>query len=206
MKKSISTLIAILVASPLFASEITFESVQKEFQQKVGSLASQEDLSVTDLQSKIAKFAEETLGSHPDVMRKETESRLKSLPHFPSTNMTDFVEHKSWDTSSLHSSEEGLMWLTFGWDPVKLAAAAKRMILAREIGPEGFGRLALLNAWCPDKVYRHGTGAVPDLVVDSLGDLFVVKVEMTEAGVCRPVSVRWLKRRGRFAARGPSSQ
>jgi hypothetical protein len=68
---------------------------------------------------------------------------------------------------------------------------------ARQLGPEGYGRLALLNVCCPDKVYRLGKGKFPDLVVDSLGDLFVIKVEMTELGVCKPTSVRWMKKESR---------
>jgi hypothetical protein len=44
-------------------------------------------------------------------------------------------------------------------------------------------------------LYRLGEGAPADLVVDSLGDLFVIRVEWTGDSVCRPVSLRWLKRR-----------
>ncbi len=83
----------------------------------------------------------------------------------------------------------------FGWDPEKLATSTKVMILARKLGPERYGRLALLNTFCPDKVYRLGKGKFPDLVVESLGDLFLIKVEMTEVGVCKPSSVRWMKKK-----------
>lgn len=49
----------------------------------------------------------------------------------------------------LPSNATGL-WAMFRWDPEKLATSAKGMILARKLGPERFGRLALLNACRPD--------------------------------------------------------
>jgi hypothetical protein len=86
--------------------------------------------------------------------------------------------------------------LLLGWDPEKLAASTTSLFLATSIGTEAYSRRALLGRLCPDMVYRLGDGKFPDIVVDSLGDLFVVKVEMMpEAGVCKPVSVRWLKKK-----------
>ncbi len=195
MKIRIAIIAATLIASASFAGKPTFESVQKEFQQKALSLLSKEETSVNDLQAKIAEFADETFGAHPDLMRKEAERQFKGLPQFPAKNLTSYVEHKSWDQFPLPPLESGWVWLMFGWDPEKLADSAKKTILARQLGPEGFGRLALLNACCPDKVYRLGGGKFPDLVLDSLGDLFVIKVEMTEVGVCKPTSVRWMKKK-----------
>jgi hypothetical protein len=172
----------------------TFESVQKEFQQKAISLLSAQDVSVNDLQAKIAKFANETLGAHPELMRKETERRFAALSQYPATNLTAYIDHNSLNEFPSPPMEDGWMWLMFGWDPEKLAGSAKQAILARQLGPEErYGRLALLNACCPDKVYRLGKGKFADLVVDSLGDLFVIKVEMTDGGVCKPVSVKWMK-------------
>ncbi len=195
MKIHIAIIAAALVTSVAFAGDLTFEAVQKEFQQKALSLLSEKDASATDLQAKIAKFADETFGAHPDLMRKEAEQRFKSLPQFPTTNLAAYAEHKSWDQFPLPPLETGWVWLMFGWDPEKLADSAKKTILSRQLGPEGYGRLALLNACCPDKVYRLGKGKFPDLVVDSLGDLFVIKVEMTEVGVCKPISVEWMKKK-----------
>jgi hypothetical protein len=195
MKIHIALLATALVTSAAFAGKPTFESVQKEFQEKALSLLSEEDASVTDLQTKIAKFADETFGAHPDLMKQEAEQRFRSLPQFPAKNLSAYVEHKSWDQFPLPPLESGWVWLMFGWDPDKLADSAKKTILSRQLGPEGYGRLALLNVCCPDKVYRLGEGTFPDLVVDSLGDLFVIKVEMTDAGVCKPTSVKWMKKR-----------
>jgi hypothetical protein len=195
MKIHTATIAAMLIASVSFAGKPTFESVQKEFQEKALSLLSEEDSSFSDLQTKIAKFADETFGAHPDLMRKEAERRFKGLSQFPAKNLASYVEHKSWDQFPLPPLESGWVWLLFGWDPEKLADSAKKTILSRQLGPEGYGRLALLNACCPDKVYRLGKDKFPDLVVDSLGDLFVIKVEMTELGVCKPTAVKWMKKK-----------
>lgn len=195
MKIKFAIITAVLVATSSFAGEPTFESVQDEFQQKVLSLLAEEDASVADLQTKIAKFADETFGAHPDLMRKEAERRFKSLPQFPAKGLIAYVEHKTWDQCPLPPIESGWGWLVLGWNPEKLAASTKNIILSRQLGPEGYGRLALLNSCCPDKVYRLGKGKFADLVVDSLGCLFVIKVEMTDVGVCKPTSVRWMKKK-----------
>jgi hypothetical protein len=195
MKIHTAIIAAMLIASASFAGKPTFESVQQEFQEKALSLLSEEDSSFSDLQTKIAKFADETFGANPDLMRKEAERRFKGLSQFPTKNLTSYTEHKSWDQFPVPPLESGWIWLMFGWAPEKLAATAKQTILSRQLGAEGYGRLALLNACVPDKVYRLGKGKFPDLVVDSLGDLFVIKVEMTELGVCKPTSVKWMKKR-----------
>ena len=195
MKIHTAIIAAMLIASVSLAGKPTFESVQQEFQEKALSLLSEEDSSFSDLQTKIAKFADETFGANPDLMRKEAERRFKGLSQFPTKNLTSYAEHKSWDQFPLPPLESGWIWLMFGWDPEKLADTAKQTILSRQLGAEGYGRLALLNACSPDKVYRLGEGKFPDLVVDSLGDLFVIKVEMTELGVCKPTSVKWMKKR-----------
>jgi hypothetical protein len=187
----------VLATSASFAGQATFESVQKEFQQKVLSLLSEKNAPRTDLHARIATFANETYGAHSDLMRKEAERRFRALPQFPAANLAAYVEHKSWEQFPLPPVESGWVWLTFGWDPEKLADAAKKTILSRQLGIEAYGRLALINVCCPDKVYRLGKGTIPDLVVDSLGDLFVVDVEMTKVGACKPVSVRWMKKKAR---------
>ncbi len=195
MKKPIVIVAAILVSSACFAGESTFESVQGEFRQKVISLLSEKEISTTDLQSKIVGFANETFGAHPDLMRKEGEKRFEALPQFQAADIASYVEHQSWDKFPLPPGETGWAWLMFGWDPAKLADLAKKTVLSRQLTPQEYGRLAFLNSFCPDKVYRHGKGKFPDLVVDSLDDLFVIKVEMAEVGVCKPVSVKWMKKK-----------
>lgn len=195
MMKYTALLALMFMTSGSLAGDATFESIQKDFQRKTISLLSNTNISVADLQTTVAKFAGETFGAHPDIMRQETERRFKALPVFPDTNLSGYVEHKISDEFPLPPPETGWVWLMFGWDPEKLADSAKKTILSRQVGVEGYGRLALLNACCPDKTYRLGDGRYPDLVVDSLGDLFIVKIQMTDVGVCKPVSVRWMKKK-----------
>ena len=71
MKRTIVAIAVILTATSSFAADVTFESIQKEFQQKAISLLSDQDASADQLHSKLAKFADDTFGAHPDVMRKE---------------------------------------------------------------------------------------------------------------------------------------
>jgi len=188
-------LTAALLTSVSLAGEATFESVQDEFKQKALSLLSEEDASGTDFSAEIGKLANETFGAHPDLMRKEAEKRFKNLPQFPASSLTGHVEHKSWNQFPLPPVETGWVWLFYGWDPERLADMAKKTILSRQLTAEEHGRRALLNACCPDEVYRFGKGTFPRLIVDSLGDLFVIEVAMTEAGVCKPVSIKWMKKK-----------
>lgn len=195
MRIHFAIIMATLVTSASFAGELTFESVQKEFQQRTLPLLSEKHISITDLQAQIAKFANETFGAHPNLMRKEAEHRFKALPEFPATNLAAYIEYTSWGEFPLPTLESGWVWFMFGWDPEKLAVWAKKTSLSRQLDPYGLCARGLINACCPDKLYRHGKGQFPDLVVDSLGDLFVIKVEMTEAGVCKPTSVKWMKKK-----------
>ena len=191
----IAAVVALFATFGHAADEPTFESVQEEFRQKAISLLSDREMSTTEFQSKLAEIANATFGSHPEVMKKEAANRYKSLPQFPAASLTEFVEHKSWEQFPMPPAELGLAWVTFGWEAEKLADLVKKNILSRTLTPEEFGRRAFVNACCPDKIYRLGEGEYPNLVLDSLGDLFVIEVEMTEAGVCKPVSVKWMNKK-----------
>lgn len=194
MKARFSIIATVLVATVASADEPTFDSVQEEFRQKAVSLLTEEGISAQEFQKKISEIANTTFGSHAVLMKKETANRFRRLPVIPESSLAEFAEHKLLDQFPLPPTDDGLLWITFGWEPVRLADVAKKAILARTLTAEQFSRRALVNACCPDKVYRLGEGEYPDLVADSLGDLFVIKVEMTEVGVCKPVSVRWMKK------------
>lgn len=192
--KAIVLLAGLLMASASLAEDVTFESLQQAFQKQALSLVSQTNASAMDIQSELAKFAQDTFGAHPEVVRKEAEKRFADLPVFPAHKLKSYDEHMMWDQFPLPSAEIGWMWLMFAWDPERLADTAKKHLLARHLSTAEFGRLAMLNEFCPDRTYRMGKSKFPDLVVDSLGDLFVITVEMTEVGVCKPTSVRWMEK------------
>ena len=193
--KAIVPLAVVFMASASLAEDVTFESLQQAFQQQALSLVSQTNASTMNLQSELAKFAQDTFGAHPEVMRKEAEQRFADLPVFPTEKLKSYDEHMMWDQFPLPSAETGWKWLMFGWDPERLADTGKKHLLARHLSTAEFGRLAMLNACCPDRTYRMGKGKYPDLVVESLGDLFIVHVEMTDVGACKPTSVRWMKKK-----------
>lgn len=194
MKARFSIIATVLMATVASAQEPTFESVQEEFRQKAVSLLAEEGVSAKEFQTKISEIANATFGSNSALMKKEVAKRFKRLPVFSETNLAEFAEHKSLNQFSLPPTNDGLLWVTFGWEPARLADVAKKAILSRTLTPEQYSRLEFVAACCPDKIYRLGEGEYLDLVVDSLGDLFVIKVEMTEAGFCKPISVRWMKK------------
>ena len=184
------------LASTGFSDEPTFESLEDEFREKVESLLSgKEERAIADLQAKLASFAKETFGAHPDLIKRETESRFKTLPEFAPELIDEYEEHRFFDDMPLPSPESEEYWLIQSWDPPRLGYSTKNVILARELGVEKYGERALINSLCPDKFYRLGKADLPDLVVQSLGELFIIKIETTKLGPCRPASIKWMKKK-----------
>ena len=68
-------------------------------------------------------------------------------------------------------------------------------MLSREIGVQEFGRRAFLSAAAGERLYRTGSAAIPSLVVESLGERFVVEMATSENLGCRPARVTWFVRR-----------
>jgi len=195
MEKVLVVIAMIFTTTTSFADEPTFAYVQSEFQRKAALLLSQNDISENDFNTRIVKLAAETFGAHRGVMRKEMERRFMILPQFHARNLTRFAEHKSLDLRSLPPMENSQIWLAYGCDPEALAEWVKKSFLARELKAQGIARRALLNTSCPDKVYWLGKGEIPNLIVESLGDLFVIEVEVRDSDVCRPLSVKWMKKK-----------
>ena len=84
--------------------------------------------------------------------------------------LTAYVAHKSSYQFPHSLLETEIAPLMFAWDPAKVADSAKKTPLSRQVGPEKQARLAVLNALCPDKVFRLGGSEYPDLVVGSFGE------------------------------------
>jgi hypothetical protein len=195
MKTQIAIIASLLITSVCCAQDATFTSIQQEFQQKILSLVNETDISPKGLDEKILGFGHETFGSHPKVMQKETLRRFKQLPVFAESELKKYKVHTTLGHSSFSASNLAELSLLLGWDPEKMAGWMKHLILARNLKLSKLARFATLNDWCPDKIYRLETSAHFNLVVTSLGDIFVTKLALTEHGVFEPVSAQWMKRK-----------
>jgi hypothetical protein len=195
MKGTLGILVVGLVTSGALLGEDTFESVQDGFRRRVVELLHEQQVPTVELEERLGELAAETFGAHPQLLRREAEERFSALPVFPEDDLGAWEEHASWGPIPALPPEAERQWLLVGWDPRRIASWGSTMLLSRELDTEEFSRRAVLSSYCPDEVYRLGAGDPPDLVLDSLGDLFVIRVEWTDDGVCRPVSLRWLKRR-----------
>lgn len=194
MRRVIAGLVTtMLVVASTQAKDVSFHDLQEKFQQSALSLLSETNAPIADIQTKVAQIANKTFGEHPDVMKKETERQLSALPSFPENTIATYVEYDALPADSM-VNDDGT-WIVFGWNPERIAATAVQMIRMRRIDSSEFGRLMLLQQCCPNKVYRLGNSKIPDLVVESLGDLFLIKIELTEQGIGKPLSVKWMTRK-----------
>jgi len=192
----------LLTTSVCCAQDVTFTSIQREFHQKVLSLVGETDSSPKALDEKILGFGQETFGSHPKVMQKEALKRFIQLPTFPESDLKKYTAYATLSPSLLSASDPDLerLSLLLGWAPEKMAGWIKQLFLTHHLEPSKLARLATLNNWCPDKTYRLETKTQYNLVVASLGDIFVIKLSLTEQGVFRPISAQWMKRKNETQA------
>jgi hypothetical protein len=195
MKKPLGILALALGTTGAVVSQDTFESVQDGYRQRVVALLHEQAVPTAELEDRIGEIAGETFGAHPQLLRQEAGERLAALPVFPDDDLGAWEEHASWGPIPALPPEAERQWLLLGWDPRRMASWGSSMLLSRELGAEEFGRRALLSSYCPDELYRLGAADPPELVLDSLGDLFVIGLEWTDRGVCRPATLRWMKRR-----------
>jgi hypothetical protein len=175
MKTQVAIFSFLLFTSVCCAQDVTFTSIQLEFQQKVFSLASETDSSPKALDENILGFGQETFGRHPKVMQKETLKQFNHLPVFPESDLKKYTVYASLSPTLLSDSGSNLdkLSLLIGWDPEKMADWMMRIFLARHLEPSKLARLEKLNNWCPDNIYRLETNEHSDLVVASLGDIFI---------------------------------
>jgi hypothetical protein len=98
-------------------------------------------------------------------------------------------------SDTVSDNDLALISLLFFWSPEKMADWVKQAFRFRHLDSSEIERLIVINAWCPDKLYRTGTNKNPNLVVESLGDIFIINLTLTEQGVFKLDSVKWMKRK-----------
>jgi hypothetical protein len=171
---------------------VTYGSLEAAFRRGAAALHANTELTGAELPAAVASLAVTTFGSHPEVVSAEAERRYAALP-MTTLVPGSWIERARWELPGEIPAHDA--WQLFAWDPERLGAWGKSALLARQLGAEAFGRRGLVGSRVPDAVYRTGEGPLPDLVVASLGERFVVEVQPSEVGGCRPTRVRWLVRR-----------
>ncbi|WP_320041724.1 hypothetical protein [uncultured Desulfobacter sp.] len=195
MKTLITIIACLLIASTACTKDVTFSLLQKEFQEKVITLVSETALSEGELLTKIEIFGQETFGKFPKVVKKEAQKRFNELPLFSESDLERYKVKATINQSTLSDPDSAQLWILIGWAPDKLAEWAKQTILARNLGPSEYGRFVVINRFHPDNTYRFGTDNFPKLVVESLDDIFIVELSLTEYGVFKPLSIQWMKKK-----------
>ncbi len=166
-----------------------------QFADKIIALSDATDTPPHMMEHEILKAAASVFSNHTDVISQETEKRLADLPSFKTADIPSGTTHQEFDLSALSVPQLKEFLLVFGWQPKRVAQTAKAAALSRQMDVQQYGRRALLEAALPDKYSRLEGSNKPTLVIESLGDVFLVECRMHEWGVLMPNRMRWLRKK-----------
>lgn len=195
MKK---TLILAIVATASLAwagDSPTMADLESQFADKVIALSQATNVPPHMMEQEILKAAASVFSNHTDVVSQETEKRLAELPTFKASDIPSATASHEFDLSVVSVPQLKQFLIAFGWQPKRVAQTAKGAALSRHMGVEQFGRRALLEAALPDRYYRLEDSTKPIIVIESLGDLFIVECRKHEWGVLMPEKMRWLMKK-----------
>ena len=193
MKK---TIIFALVATAALAradDQPTMADLESRFADRIIALSASTNVPPHMMEQEILKAAVAVFSNHTEIVSQETDKRLAELPSFKPSDIPLDASGQEFDLSVLSVPQLKEFLIAFGWQPKRVAQTAKVAALSRQMGVEHFGRRALLEAALPDKYYRLDDSKKPTIVIESLGDLFVVECRKHEWGVLMPEKMRWVK-------------
>lgn len=193
MKKS---LVLALMATAGFAwadDPPTMADLETRFADQIIALSESTNVPSHMMQQEILKAAVSVFGEHTEILSRETDRRLTELPSFKPSDLTLGTTRQEFDLSFLSVPQLKEFLVAFGWQPKRVAQTAKAAVLSRQMAAEQFGRRTMLESVLPDRYYRLEESEKPTIVIESLGDLFVVECRKHEGGVLMPERMRWLK-------------
>lgn len=185
------------------------EALQTEFEQEMKTQLAQkniDDYSFNEISDIALKASKKVYGAHPQLMKQKALFDLERLPQLDSQVLGGYrvketltlseLQREMFRFSSPKAEEnyEDFLPLFYGRKPEQIAMVLKQMIHARHIGPKQLGQRAMITQFIPDKTYQIKASDPPQLAVKTFNDhLFLVTVQVTEAGLLKPLKVEWMQ-------------
>lgn len=173
----------------------TMAALEAQFADKVVGLSQSNNMSSHMMEQEILNAAASVFSDHPNVIAQETEKRLAELSTYDRADLPSDASHQDFDLSVLSVPQIKKFLIVFGWQPKRVAQTAKAAVLSRQMDVQKYGCRALLEAALPDKYYRLAGTQKPTIVIESLGDFFLVECKKLEWGVLMPEKMRWFKKK-----------
>ncbi len=193
MKRSLSFVIMALACLAQADDSPTMAELERRFEQKIVAIAKAETPPAGSMEEAIFQASISVFSNHTDIVSREADRRLAELPAFTREDIPTTATVRTFDLSELFVSDLKEFVNAFGWQPKRVAQTAKASVLTRQLGVEQFGRRVLLKAALPNRYYRLDDRENPTIVVESLGDIFVVECWKHERGIFVPRSLMWLQ-------------
>jgi hypothetical protein len=195
MKVPLTALLVAVTATVAQAAKPTpsIENLQAEFEKRVlAGVKLDGDRNPQEIMMAASRIARDVFGKHPEVLHTRAKELLRKLPALQPNALAGYVEkHNATIAPGLLAADE-TVFLAYGWQPERVAAVAKNIVLARNMSVQQTGQRALLTQFVPDKVYLLPDRKVTTLAVKSLRDFILVELRLENSGVFVPVSVTWM--------------
>lgn len=188
-------------------------ALQAEFEQEMTKKLAQKGLDNYNLDeiSEIAlKTSQKVYGAHPKLMKQKILFELQQLPQLDAKRLSNYQVKESLNLNQLRKGVsplfkptgqgleqyEALLPLFYGKQPEKIAQMMKQVLYSRHLSPKQLGQRTIIAQFMPDKTFRIKASNPPQIVVKTFDDnLFLVEVQVTEAGLLKPLQVKWMQRK-----------
>lgn len=198
-KTIVAALFVILLPICARADEPTFEDLKAQFQAEVIAMASDGDVNLVNIETRLMELARRVYGPHPDVLKQEALRLYDALPQFDAESLDGYLVVERAD-DIVFPVEGGMdniasYMLVIGWDPNRNGSYMKTLFLSRRMSTQDFGKRSMLTGLCPDRIYKFPDGEKKRIVVESLGEYFIIDASLSDAGVFMPQALTWMKRK-----------
>lgn len=187
-------------------------ALQTEFEQEMKAQLAQknlDDYSFKELSDIALQASKKVYGAHPQLMKQKALFDLQQMPALETQILSSYQVKESLNIRDLEKEMSGFsqansgqvldnfLPLFYGRTPGDVALRLKQMIYARHIGPKQLGQRAIISQFIPDRTYYIQASDPPQLVVKTFEeDIFLMTVQVTEAGLIKPLQIDWMQPKG----------
>lgn len=173
--------------------EITVKLLVDNYEYEVLTLLKNKmEMPYNIFQEEAIKIAKKIFKNHHKLLRNRAVELINSLPKYPEKNLKYYkLKHQSNKlTEEFEKSSKGkdLFLMIKGWNPKVTTIIAKNYFISRKVSTREFANRHYYKMIIQDKFYLLKNNTV---LLESMGDIFVIKLELDESGVFLPHSIKW---------------